>query len=437
MANESLSACLAEIKTNPALFYVYVLARPDGQPFYVGCGRGRRIACHEREARTSKRYYKLSIIRKIWCMGGAVSYRVDSWHPDWETVAAREVELIATLGRVDLGTGPLANRTAGGDGACELSQEAIAKKSEQTRLRWESPEYRARMSLMSRVTWGAPGYREAVSDAVRRAKLTPQAVERQSAMMHMLWSDPAYRERQAEAKALRTQEFGDQDRELRSVVMRAKYEDPDYRSRHAAATRAAVGSDEQRSRQSAGSRKAWADLEHRSKMTVVFREAGRRPALVALRSAVAKELWSDPVYRDKVLTSRKENGRANPLPGGLAAAAWHRDNPELARAQMARAREGARKWREANPVRVSEMAREKVAKFKEWAKNNPEAVRASALKAAAASSLSHARKGDARRRCMEMLELIRDDIAPPNAKAGWRVWEEFERELAAVMARQG
>lgn len=47
-------------------FYVYVLLRPDGRPFYVGKGISDRINRHESEARTKCECHKCHVIRKVW-----------------------------------------------------------------------------------------------------------------------------------------------------------------------------------------------------------------------------------------------------------------------------------------------------------------------------------------------------------------------------------
>lgn len=96
--------------------YVYVLRFPDmstsfggvGTPFYVGIGQGARLFSHEEEARdTSRSSAKVETIRSIWESGGKVVRTIDSVHAvePW----LREEELIAEIGRLADGTGPLTN----------------------------------------------------------------------------------------------------------------------------------------------------------------------------------------------------------------------------------------------------------------------------------------------------------------------------------------
>lgn len=112
-------------------YYVYVLCRPDGRPFYVGKGLGERILHHEAEARTTRRLtHKLNLIRALHRRSEAVCYRFDSFHDEERAALARERELIRTLGRHDLGLGPLTNQTDGGEGTSNPSEESRQRRRE-------------------------------------------------------------------------------------------------------------------------------------------------------------------------------------------------------------------------------------------------------------------------------------------------------------------
>lgn len=92
-------------------FYVYVLCRPDGRPFYVGKGQGQRINDHERLARQGHKAHRYNIIRKIWREGGQVSKQkvFETYNEDEAFTVERD--LIASIGRENL-----ANETDGGEG---------------------------------------------------------------------------------------------------------------------------------------------------------------------------------------------------------------------------------------------------------------------------------------------------------------------------------
>jgi hypothetical protein len=105
--------------------YVYILARADGIPFYVGKGCKNRAFQHEAEARTSERLtHKLNVIRSMWNKGEAVNYCIESFHEEEASALARERALIQLWGRHDLCRGPLTNQTDGGEGASNPSEKS-------------------------------------------------------------------------------------------------------------------------------------------------------------------------------------------------------------------------------------------------------------------------------------------------------------------------
>ncbi|MGY6517736.1 MAG: GIY-YIG nuclease family protein [Lysobacteraceae bacterium] len=109
------------------VFYVYLLYRPDGTPFYVGKGRGRRIFHHEREALGLGRTHKLNTIRAVTRAGAAIGYQIHQVFECEAECLEHEIELIRTYGRHDLGTGPLTYLTDGGEGTVGLSEETLRR----------------------------------------------------------------------------------------------------------------------------------------------------------------------------------------------------------------------------------------------------------------------------------------------------------------------
>src|SRR5229473_225113 len=98
-------------------FYVYVLHRPNGEPFYVGKGVADRVFDHEAEARNTLRLtHKLNVIRNLHRAGLVVHYRLDASFEDESEALAHERFLISKIGRHDLKLGPLTNQTDGGEG---------------------------------------------------------------------------------------------------------------------------------------------------------------------------------------------------------------------------------------------------------------------------------------------------------------------------------
>lgn len=112
-------------------YYVYVLHRPNGHPFYVGKGVGQRVLEHEAEARNTTRLtHKLNVIRSLLRKDLLIHYRLDSFFDNEAEALARERLLIQTIGRHDLGTGPLTNQTDGGEGTSNPSEESRQRRRE-------------------------------------------------------------------------------------------------------------------------------------------------------------------------------------------------------------------------------------------------------------------------------------------------------------------
>jgi hypothetical protein len=116
------------IRNRMDFFYVYILRRPNGSPFYVGKGKNDRVFNHESAAiNTTAKSYKLNIIRAIKRENHSVRYEISSFHQYEAEAHQRECLLIKQIGRHDLGTGTLANLTDGGEGAVNLSEESKQK----------------------------------------------------------------------------------------------------------------------------------------------------------------------------------------------------------------------------------------------------------------------------------------------------------------------
>lgn len=219
-------------------FYVYVLARPNATPFYVGKGSGPRIEDHEQEAARGHRCHKCNAIRKIWRNGGVVQRYIIFTTDDEQEAHDYECATIALHGRSNL-----CNGTDGGDGASGAVR---------------SPETRARMSIAAKAAWADPE-----KGARKRAagRLNDPDVQSRNTR----WDDPAQRAMQSEIAstylrhpdvvaqglaAMRATTATDAYRAKAREVARVRWADPEYRAKQAAALRARWSSPEARAQAS-------------------------------------------------------------------------------------------------------------------------------------------------------------------------------------------
>lgn len=167
-------------------FCVYVLARPDGTPFYVGKGTKSRVFDHEDEAQSGCPCDKCLIIRAIWEQGGQIQRTIDFTTHDEHQAFLHERALIARYGRENLanrtdgGRGPSGRRTVQGGVKQGVSSATRDKIRAATKARWADPEARARiLAGLNRVS------RDPIAVAATSAKLSEANRRR--------WQDPAYR----------------------------------------------------------------------------------------------------------------------------------------------------------------------------------------------------------------------------------------------------
>ena len=95
-------------------YYVY-LHKLEGAVVYVGKGKGDRKTSHLREAKKGERSDLYDEIRRLDFERGVEIREIAGSLTEHEALSL-EAELIETIGRVCINTGPLLNKTSGGEG---------------------------------------------------------------------------------------------------------------------------------------------------------------------------------------------------------------------------------------------------------------------------------------------------------------------------------
>jgi hypothetical protein len=237
------------------MFYVYVYRDPrptkDNQPVYVGKGTGDRDISHWAKGSHNKPFQDfISHLKQRGLV--AVCQRVFETE-DEEAAFSKERELVALYGRRDLGTGPLFNRTDGGEGAAG----AIRTEEEREANRIDSLD-----------KWQRPEYRAKVVAAQQAAQGTPEA------------------------------------RALKSLNSKETWQDEDVRQKRAVGIKAGRSTGKSKAKTSAQAKAQWANPEYAAKQTANNKEIANREEVKAAKKAAAKALWADPEWRAKMLAAR-------------------------------------------------------------------------------------------------------------------------------------
>jgi len=113
-------------------FYTYAYLRADGTPYYIGKGSGRRATVKRKGGTNPPK----DLSRVLYLKRNLTE----------EEAFRHERYMIFVLGRKDLGTGILHNKTDGGEGLSNPSPETRKKKSESGKKRIQSKESREKIS---------------------------------------------------------------------------------------------------------------------------------------------------------------------------------------------------------------------------------------------------------------------------------------------------
>lgn len=188
---------MTEVRRDYVVYVHYRKSNPE-IPFYVGKASGNRP-----NSMRSRNPHWHNIVKK----DGGFIVEIERTGLTEEEAHEIETELIQSLGRTDNGTGILANKTNGGEGASgaimpethKISMRQKAKAlwrqswfravrfkslSERNKRQWQDPVYREKKTQENRKIWDDPAYRERISQSM-------------SVRNKQNWQDPKYRQQRA------------------------------------------------------------------------------------------------------------------------------------------------------------------------------------------------------------------------------------------------
>lgn len=273
----TLDDALADTRANRGMFYVYVMRRPNGEPFYVGKGCRRRIASHERDALNGVDGLRHRYIKKIWRSGSLVDYDIIGYYATEMEAFAEETALIARLGRRKLGSGPLINLTDGGEGPTGAKHSAATRKKLSDRNfdgEWKAKAIAALLAPETKALQREAEPRRLI--AVAAAQRKPEARAKRSLQMATFLAEHP---QEAERRRQQLKAFHNDPEMLARFAEGTKrtWEDPDVRARRSAGINAAYAQPGAIERKRADSTKRWqnASPEERER----HRESCRSAAL--------------------------------------------------------------------------------------------------------------------------------------------------------------
>jgi hypothetical protein len=166
-------------------YYIYEHWRPDKNiVFYVGLGSGRR--CNVMYNRGA---HHENIQQKLARNGQSVEIRIIASDLSRDEALTREIERIAYW--LALGI-KLVNRTAGGDGCLDPSDETRELMRQRKLGKKHTEEHKAKIAAKSREYAADPEFIERLSAAIKQAANTPEAKARARAHFKAMVRTPEH-----------------------------------------------------------------------------------------------------------------------------------------------------------------------------------------------------------------------------------------------------
>lgn len=180
-----------------SIFYTYLYLdpsrqhprRPEGEPIYVGKGKGNRYTQHSKRRPKHPLYSRLKSMQTKGVEPIIIFLAKDV---DEELAFLVEQEAIDLYGRKDLGKGPLLNLTDGGEGpsGAKHSPETIAKRTAAIRTVMATDTYKHNMSVASKQAQANPEFKQRFSAIQKIAQNRPGVNERRSASQRLAFAKP-------------------------------------------------------------------------------------------------------------------------------------------------------------------------------------------------------------------------------------------------------
>jgi hypothetical protein len=178
-------------------YYVYALCYPNGTPFYIGKGKGKRAWRHLTWDKRNP--LKKNIINKIEASGKEVLVDiVEKGLPEYKAFR-KEIFLIAKYGRRGDGSGILANATSGGEGISGIVF---------------SDKHRVSIGIASKAIMSNSDIRERISRANKKYWSNPECRKKHTKALADSWTD----ERRKANNRLRKRLYREKGKEIGKKV---------------------------------------------------------------------------------------------------------------------------------------------------------------------------------------------------------------------------
>lgn len=307
----------------PSDYYVYMLYREDGvTPFYVGLGRKNRWLQHEQKAKPGGTH-KDNIIWGMKSRQIVVPKTKVAENLSKAQAVSLEIALIAAFGRVP--SGPLVNRTRGGDGVIDIPRDSLLSMAQKARERFSSESARKAHSEAIRKAWGD---KNSVK-RLRQSELTTRHFADESMRLacseksRKAWSDPEFREKNLAAR------WTEELRKRHSDRCKGKPLSPQTKEKLRAARLAHIALPGTREKYSLAIKNGFIALGTAEKLRASANARWESDDERALQSDRMKQVLADPDVKEKMRTSSKkrwandeERERYREIGRRAAAARW-------------------------------------------------------------------------------------------------------------------